>query len=165
MARLARMTAAEYPNDNYVCLDRQFYDVDLKTADGTNDILAQQLVGDKIRWSDLTSRHRVVVLAAAGVGKTAEFRAAANNQLRAGNSAFFLPIEQICQRGVVETLGLHRLRQFVRHVAGVSAFHWPSTPTVGRDSDLGPRNAACDIRMPTLYLDIPIVVPHLVDHG
>jgi hypothetical protein len=85
MARLARMTAAEYPNDNYVCLDRQFYDVDLKTADGTNYILAQQLVGDKIRWSDLTSRHRVVVQAPAGVGKTAEFRAAANNQLRAGH--------------------------------------------------------------------------------
>jgi hypothetical protein len=59
-------------------------------------------------WEQLLARPRVVVLAEAGSGKTAEFRACAERLTRTGAPAFFLAIEDLADADVSSCLGPER---------------------------------------------------------
>jgi hypothetical protein len=66
-----------------------------------------------------------VVLGEAGIGKTAELRAQANELQRQGRAAFFLPVEAVAQRGVAKSLDLdnaRRLRDWQQEVTSEAWF-------------------------------------------
>jgi hypothetical protein len=69
------------------------------------------------RWDDLIHRHRVVILADAGAGKTFELRAQAERMRAAGQRAFFLRIEDIGEE-VTHALEIGSARDFREWLAG-----------------------------------------------
>lgn len=78
----------------------------------------------KTGWPDILGRSRVVVLAEAGSGKTAEMKAQVG-QLRArGEAAFFVPIEELGQAELAATLPPTDLAMFTSWKAGNLATAW-----------------------------------------
>ena len=78
----------------------------------------------KIGWAEVLARSRVVVLAEAGSGKTAEMKAQVS-QLRArGATAFFVPIEELGQAELAATLPSSDLAMFTSWKSSGLATAW-----------------------------------------
>ena len=88
-------------------LDRQFAILTDGPIDDENSYLLS--VRPTLGWAELLARHRVVILAAAGSGKTTELEATVGQLNQGGKSAFFIrlnelaesTLERICRRGRV----------------------------------------------------------------
>ncbi len=82
--------------DEFIELERSFHDLRVDPDAGDGGELRTLLSGDKaIGWDQLLVEYRLVLLAEAGAGKTAEIRAAARRLRREGQFGFFLRIEHI----------------------------------------------------------------------
>lgn len=90
----------------YVPLDRNFVPIS-KDAEPSLDIAPD--IGRKyagwLGWSQLLDRRRVVILAEASSGKTAEFQQAAVELCARGEAAFFATIEQLAEGGLTSSFG------------------------------------------------------------
>ena len=60
--------------------------------------------GPDIGWSELLQYSRVILLAEAGAGKTAEMQEQANRLQREGRFAFFIPLEWLAQDPIADSL-------------------------------------------------------------
>lgn len=61
-------------------------------------------IGGWFDWGELLNKHRVVILAEASSGKTAEFKGAADKLRNTGKAAFFIPIEDLADEGFEQSL-------------------------------------------------------------
>ena len=85
-------------SDAPVPLDRRFCPVPRSEADSDErEIRATLGYSNSATWAEIDERLRVVILAAAGAGKTHEMTARAKKVARRGDFAFFIRIEDIFQ--------------------------------------------------------------------
>ena len=84
--------------DEFVELDRHFAAIPagLKLQD-EDDIRRAVGLTATLRWDDLISRHRVVILAEPGAGKTREIQIAASRLRADKRAAFYLKLEHVAQ--------------------------------------------------------------------
>lgn len=84
--------------DEFIQLDRTFHELALEKGAG-DDVDLTRLHGwrDALRWTNLLSEYRVILLSEAGSGKTEEVRNAARKLRQEGKPAFFVRIEHVCQ--------------------------------------------------------------------
>lgn len=84
--------------DEFIQLDRTFHGLALEKGAG-DDVDLTRLHGwrDALRWTNLLSEYRVILLSEAGSGKTEEVRNAARKLRQEGKPAFFVRIEHVCQ--------------------------------------------------------------------
>jgi len=61
-------------------------------------------IGGWLDWDALLNKQRVVILAEASSGKTAEFKGAADKIRNTGKAAFFIPIEELADEGFEQSL-------------------------------------------------------------
>lgn len=61
-------------------------------------------IGGWFDWGELLNKYRVVILAEASSGKTAEFKGAADKLRNTGKAAFFIPIEDLADEGFEQSL-------------------------------------------------------------
>lgn len=84
--------------DNFIELDRTFRDLAISDEEGDEAKMVRLLGRETpIRWTELLTDPRVIILAEAGSGKTEEIRHVCRRQRRDGNPAFFLRIEYIVE--------------------------------------------------------------------
>ncbi|MFK4075236.1 NACHT domain-containing protein [Ectopseudomonas khazarica] len=84
--------------DEYIPLDRTFHELTLGTGASDDVDLTRRLGhGEVLRWPNLLSEYRVILLSEAGSGKTEEIRSTARKLRQDGTSAFFVRIEHISQ--------------------------------------------------------------------
>lgn len=84
--------------DEFIQLDRTFHELALQKGAG-DDVDVTQLRGqrDALRWPNLLSEYRVILLSEAGSGKTEEVRNIARELRQEGKPAFFVRIEHVSQ--------------------------------------------------------------------
>jgi hypothetical protein len=84
--------------DEFIPLDRTFHELALEAGAG-DDVELTRILGqrDALRWPNLLSEYRVILLSEAGSGKTEEIRNIARKLRRDGESAFFVRIEHVSQ--------------------------------------------------------------------
>ena len=74
--------------DTFIPLDRTFHELALEEG-GDDDVDLTRLMGrDALRWPNLLSEHRVILLSEAGAGKTEEIRHSARLLRKEGKPAF-----------------------------------------------------------------------------
>lgn len=83
-------------SEAFIDLDRTFSKIliDGDVSDDA-DLSGRRLRSGELRWPDLLSQHRVVLLSEAGSGKTAEIRNVTCKLRSEGKNAFFLRIENV----------------------------------------------------------------------
>jgi hypothetical protein len=83
-------------SDAFIDLDRTFSKIPLD-ADVSDDadLSGRRTRHGELRWPDLLTRHRVILLSEAGSGKTAEIRNVACQLRSQGKTSFFLRIENV----------------------------------------------------------------------
>lgn len=80
----------------FIQLNRTFHDLSkYANEDDELDLSHAFRVGDRLSWSDLIERYRVIILSEAGSGKTAEIRNIALDLRAQGKSAFFIRLEHV----------------------------------------------------------------------
>lgn len=90
-------TAALSTLDGFIALDRTFHELALEEG-ADDDVDLTRLMGrDALRWPNLLSEYRVILLSEAGAGKTEEIRNAARVLRKEGKPAFFVRIEHVTQ--------------------------------------------------------------------
>ena len=83
--------------DEFIQLDRTFHELALENGAGGDVDLTRHLgERDALRWPNLLSEFRVILLSEAGSGKTAEIRNIARALRQEGKPAFFVRIEHVC---------------------------------------------------------------------
>lgn len=87
--------------DDFIPLDRTFHELALEV--GTDDdVDLTRLSGrrETLRWPNLLSDQRIILLSEAGSGKTEEVRNVARTLRQDGKPAFFVRIEHVshCRR-------------------------------------------------------------------
>ena len=95
-------------------------------------------------WSELLQNKRVVILAKAGAGKTAELREAARKLRGEGKSAFFFRIEELAESDLCDAFEEGSLDEMT---------NWQQTDTPGL------MNVNYFYRSTTII--IPVLFPHL----
>lgn len=98
----------------FIQLDRQFVEWDDKDpaeAEAETRFLMGRLNGS-LDWPSLLKRHRVVILAEAGSGKSKELTAQAELQGNAGNYAFCTTVQEVARDGLPGCLGTANREQF-----------------------------------------------------
>lgn len=94
-------------------LNRLFVDArSVDVADAALYALFPNHTGTTLHWSDLLKARCAVVLGEAGTGKSTEFRLRSEELAGGGQPAFFLPIEELDQRGFSASLGLVEKQRF-----------------------------------------------------
>lgn len=84
------------PPSGFIDLDRTFHELtDYARENDEVDISQAFRTGPSMTWADLKAERRVVLLAEAGAGKTAEIRQAAARWRASGDHAFFLRLEHV----------------------------------------------------------------------
>ncbi|ARS48135.1 hypothetical protein PSMEN_06935 [Ectopseudomonas mendocina] len=84
--------------DEYIPLDRTFHELALEPGANDDVDLTRRLGhGESLRWPNLLSEYRVILLSEAGSGKTEEIRNTARKLRQDGKSAFFVRIEHVSQ--------------------------------------------------------------------
>lgn len=83
-------------SDAFIDLDRTFSKIPLD-ADASDDVdlSGRHSRQGELRWPDLLTHHRVILLSEAGSGKTAEIRNVAFELRSQGKTSFFLRIENV----------------------------------------------------------------------
>ncbi|GES47298.1 hypothetical protein RsS62_65500 [Rhizobium dioscoreae] len=96
MNQLKTISPAETFGFDFVQLGRTFHELS-KYASEDDSIDAGRAfhVGHRLSWGDLVNEYRLVILAEAGSGKTAEIRSIAQTLRSEGKRAFFLRLENI----------------------------------------------------------------------
>lgn len=80
----------------FIELNRTFHELTkYANEDDELDLSHAFRVGDRLSWSDLIERYRVIILSEAGSGKTAEIRNIALDLRAQGKSAFFIRLEHV----------------------------------------------------------------------
>ena len=80
----------------FIELNRTFHELSkYANQDDELDLSHAFRVGDRLSWSDLIKRYRVIILSEAGSGKTAEIRNIALDLRAQGKSAFFIRLEHV----------------------------------------------------------------------
>ncbi|TBF24863.1 MULTISPECIES: hypothetical protein [Rhizobium] len=96
MNQLKIISPAETFAFDFVQLGRTFHELSkYASEDDSIDVGHAFHVGDRLSWGDLVNEHRLVILAEAGSGKTAEIRSIAQALRSEGKRAFFLRLENI----------------------------------------------------------------------
>lgn len=86
------------PLDEYIPLDRTFHELALESG-ANDDVDLTRRLGQResLRWPNLLSEYRVILLSEAGSGKTEEIRNTARKLRQEGKPAFFVRIEHVSQ--------------------------------------------------------------------
>lgn len=80
----------------FIELNRTFHELSKYTNDDDELDLSHAFhVGERLSWSDMIERYRVIVLSEAGSGKTAEIRNIALDLRAQGKFAFFIRLEHV----------------------------------------------------------------------
>ncbi|ESY78099.1 hypothetical protein X740_21240 [Mesorhizobium sp. LNHC221B00] len=80
----------------FIELNRTFHELSrYANEDNELDLSHAFHVGDRLSWSNLIERYRVIILSEAGSGKTAEIRNVALDLRAQGKSAFFIRLEHV----------------------------------------------------------------------
>ena len=98
----------------FIQLNRQFVewgDKDPAEAEAETRFLMGRLNGS-LDWPSLLKKHRVVILAEAGSGKSNELTAQAKLQSNAGNYAFCTTVQDVARDGLPGCLGAENRQQF-----------------------------------------------------
>lgn len=82
-------------SDDYIELRRTFQELSVKGGDSDEFDYLNLRYGKGLRWLDLLSGYRTVILSEAGSGKTEEIRHAAQTLRNEGKPAFFLRLEHV----------------------------------------------------------------------
>lgn len=83
-------------SDAFIDLDRTFSKIPLDAdASDDADLSGRHSGHGELRWPDLLTHHRVILLSEAGSGKTAEIRNVASKLRSQGKTSFFLRIENV----------------------------------------------------------------------
>lgn len=82
--------------DGFIPLNRTFHELKIEEGAG-DDVDLTRLLGrhEALRWPDLLSEYRVILLSEAGSGKTMEVRNIARKLRQDGKTAFFVRIEHV----------------------------------------------------------------------
>ena len=115
----------------FIELDRQFReltDAELATdeiGDAESFLLRDRMgLGSSIGWAEILEYSRVVLLAEAGAGKTAEMEEQAMRLARDGQYAFFLPLESLDRDPVSDLLSNSGARRFQQWKEDAEAVAW-----------------------------------------
>lgn len=81
--------------EEFVDLERRFHEVSMSATDDDTEIRSLVGLRNALAWTDLVKHQRVVILAAAGAGKTVEISQAARRLRKDGKPAFFLRLEHV----------------------------------------------------------------------
>ena len=90
----------------FVDLQRRFHELSDSDLEDTESLLiwSGSGYGPDIGWSELLEFARVILLAEAGAGKTAEMQQQANRLAGEGRFAFFVPLEPLDREPIAEIL-------------------------------------------------------------
>lgn len=112
----------------YIDLQRRFYiltEAELEDADLLAALNEYEFQPSKsIDWSKLLRYDRVILLAAAGAGKTREMKEQADRLVREGQCAFFVPLESLDCEAFVDLLSTNEQGRFETWKADGSAPAW-----------------------------------------
>lgn len=110
----------------FIDLQRRFRGVTHEEVDDPETLAAwsDHLAGETSGWEELLKQYRVVLLAEAGAGKTAEMRHQAKRLTAEGNFAFFVALEDLDKESINEILSTDEERQFQEWTATPDAPAW-----------------------------------------
>lgn len=105
---------------HYISLNRRFWPVEADKQNDPETIRALSAFGlaQEVSWDNLLEKHRVVILAEPGTGKTEELRAAAKRLRAAGKPAFFCRIELLQSLDVHRTFDIGTSVEFAEWMTG-----------------------------------------------
>ena len=95
----------------FIQLNRQFVDWGDKDPADAERFLVGRLNGS-LDWPMLLEKHRVVILAEAGSGKSEELAARAELQRNAGYYAFCTTVQEVARDGLPDCLGADDRKDF-----------------------------------------------------
>ena len=110
----------------FINLDRRFHDStdqDLESLRNL-EVWGDYVPGSTIGWPELLEYHRVVLLAEAGAGKTAEMRQQAKQLVEKGQFAFFVALEELGREPIDAILSTDEKARFDRWAATADAPAW-----------------------------------------
>ena len=110
---------------NFIDLDRQFHALTDAELEDTVNLAALGDYGLGIGWPKLLEQHdRVILLAEAGAGKTAEMRQQAERLAEEGRFAFFVALESLDREPVEDVLSVNEAERLEEWKAGGHAPAW-----------------------------------------
>ena len=89
----------------HIGLDRQFFPWEEGELSDPDAVLRLGRIVDLLSWGSVSARRRVVIMAEAGSGKTAEMREQARLRKEAGQFAFYATVEDVGTDGLENSLG------------------------------------------------------------
>ncbi len=99
----------------FIDLDRTFREMSRDELESLGDeAVLHSGIGKHLKWDEVLRFRRVVLLAEGGSGKTREMQELTARLAKAGEFAFFLPLESLASRSVSGTLGPEELTAFNR---------------------------------------------------
>ena len=112
---------------NYVALDRRFVSWDAEEGSATARLSTSLLSFEEVDWPELRKHKRVVLLAEAGSGKSAELQEQARAVTAAREFGFYSQVKDVARTGLVESLGkTHQERLGARTLTGTAFRCLPS---------------------------------------
>ncbi len=109
----------------FIDLQRRFLEVTDKEVDAPETLSAWiDHIPGSTGWPDLLKQHRVVLLAEAGAGKTAEMRHQAKRLTGEGNFAFFVALEELNRESIDEVLSTDEEKRFKKWTTAADAPAW-----------------------------------------
>jgi len=104
----------------YIELDRKFWPVEADQENDPESIRAKFAfgLGKELSWKDLLRKHRVVILAEPGTGKTEEFRAVTKRLRMNSKPAFYCRIELLQDLEIQHSLDIGTDEEFEEWVDG-----------------------------------------------
>ena len=110
---------------NFIDLDRQFHALTDAELEDTVNLAAWGDYGLGMGWPKLLEQHdRVILLAEAGAGKTAEMRQQARRLAEKGSFAFFVALESLDREPVEDVLSVNEVERLEEWKAGGHAPAW-----------------------------------------
>src|SRR5271156_3823122 len=88
----------------HIGLDRQFFPWEEGELSDPDDVLRLGPIADQLNWGRISACRRVVIMAEAGSGKTAEMREQARLRKEAGQFAFYATVEDVGADGLENSL-------------------------------------------------------------
>ena len=89
----------------HIRLDRQFFPWEEGELSDPDAVLRLGRSADLLSWERVSERRRVVIMAEAGSGKTAEMREQTRLRKEAGQFAFYATVEDVGEDGLESSLG------------------------------------------------------------
>ena len=111
---------------DFIDLDRQFRDLTREELEDPQLVIAWESSerSPYIAWAELLSHDRVILLAEAGSGKTAEMRHQVNRLVGEDRFAFFLPLESLDSESVADLLSPEEKGRFKKWKSDGDATAW-----------------------------------------